>query len=270
MRINVRAIIKYLFVGRYPRNVAKFVKRIPPMAMLALTFTALCSFTDNPAKVSSAEYSVKRLKRSIKIDGNWEKSAWRKISEIPIGNYMGQIPAFKPLVKAKMMYDKDNLYLIYKVEDRHVRIQNDKFNGPVSHDACVEFFFSPDTEWPLRYFNLEINAGGTALMAFHQDGKRVNMVEDDFKNVEIAHTLPRKVDQEISEPVTWFIEVKLPLVLLKKYSSISQPKKGVTWKANFYKTSSRSTNPHYITWSVVNNPVPQFHLPQFFGTLRFQ
>ncbi len=96
------------------------------------------------------------------------------------------------------------------------------------------------------------------------------MVEEDFKDVLIAHTLPRKLDQEISEPITWFLEFKLPLKLLKKYSSISQPEKGVKWKANFYKTSSRSTNPHYLTWSKVHNPKPQFHLPQYFGTLIFK
>ena len=29
-------------------------------------------------------------------------------------------------------------------------------------------------------------------------------------------------------------------------------------------------NSHYMTWSFVDNIKPQFHLPQFFGTLRFK
>jgi len=215
-------------------------------------------------------YKVSKLKKSMKIDANWDKAQWNKIKEIPIRNFMGKLPAFQPVVTAKMMYDTENVYLIYKVEDRHVRIQNTKFNGPVSTDACVEFFFSPDSDWPLRYFNVEINAGGTGLMSYHKDGKRTNLKEEDFSVVEIAHTLPKKLEQEISEPVTWFLEFKMPLSLLAKYGNFTQPKKGVEWKANFYKTSSRSTNPHYITWNVVQNPVPQFHLPQYFGTLVFK
>jgi hypothetical protein len=214
-------------------------------------------------------YKVSKLKKSMKIDANWDKAQWNNIKEIPIRNFMGKLPAFQPVVTAKMMYDTENVYLIYKVEDRHVRIQNTKFNGPVSTDACVEFFFSPDSDWPLRYFNVEINAGGTGLMAYHKDGKRTNVTEEDFNVVEIAHTLPKKLEQEISEPVTWFLEFKMPLSLLAKYGNFTQPKKGVEWKANFYKTSSRSTNPHYITWNVVQNPVPQFHLPQYFGKLMF-
>ena len=93
---------------------------------------------------------------------------------------------------------------------------------------------------------------------------------EELKQIEIAHSLPRKLDQEITEPVTWTLEFELPISLLRKYSNIAEPKPGVTWKANFYKTSSRSTNPHWITWSYVDNPVPQFHLPQFFGTIKFK
>lgn len=229
-------------------------------------FLALSSFGSEKPLI----YKVKRLKTDLVIDANWNKPAWNRIKEIPITNFMGPVPNFQPVVKAKMQYDEENLYLIYKVEDRHVRIQTDKFNGPVSHDACVEFFFSPDEEWPLRYFNLEVNAGGTGLMAFQKDGTRTNVQEADFKIVQIAHTLPKKLEQEVSEPVTWFLELKLPLRLLQKYSGVTKPAKGIVWKANFYKTSSRSSNPHYLTWSIVKNPKPQFHLPQFFGTLIFK
>jgi len=235
-----------------------------------LFFTWILIFSVAYASDLPSEYKVSRLKKTMKIDANWDKAQWKKIKEIPIRNFMGKLPAFQPIVTAKMMYDTENVYLIYKVEDRHVRIQTTKFNGPVSTDACVEFFFSPDSDWPLRYFNVEINAGGTGLMSYHKDGKRTNLKEEDFSVVEIAHTLPKKLEQEISEPVTWFLEFKMPLSLLAKYGNFTQPKKGVEWKANFYKTSSRSTNPHYITWNVVQNPVPQFHLPQYFGTLVFK
>ncbi|WP_306551488.1 carbohydrate-binding family 9-like protein [Daejeonella sp.] len=242
------------------------MKKITSVLFLACLFMQFSSFSsDKPAL-----YKVKKLKGTIKVDANWDKAQWKKIEEINITNYMGKIPAFQPVVKAKMMYDKDNLYLIYKVEDQHVRIQNDKFNSSVSTDACVEFFFSPDKEWPLRYFNIEINAGGTALMAYQIDGKRINVKEEDFNIVEVAHTLPKKLDKEIDEPVTWYLEFKMPLALLKKYGNYTQPEKGVEWKANFYKTSSRSTNPHYLTWAIVQNPKPQFHLPKYFGALIFK
>lgn len=231
----------------------------------------MCAFSGIDKTTDSAVYTVSRLKKQpLKIDGNWDKPQWKKVKEISISNYMGELPAFQPVAKAKMMYDHENLYFIFLVKDRHVRIQTQNFNGPVSGDACVEFFFSPDSNFPERYFNLEINAGGTALMGYHSGEKRIRVSAKDFETVEIAHSLPAKLDQEISEPVTWTIECRLPLDILKKFSNVTHPGKGVTWRANFFKTSSKSSNPHYLTWSFVDYFKPQFHLPQFFGTLKFK
>ncbi len=52
--------------------------------------------------------------------------------------------------------------------------------------------------------------------------------------------------------------------VFEKYAGPAYPEPGVIWKANFYKIAENSSNPHYITWSIVDNPVHDFHLPQFF------
>ena len=91
-----------------------------------------------------------------------------------------------------------------------------------------------------------------------------------LKQVEIAHSLPAVVDPEITGPVTWTIEYRVPLDMLEKYAKIIHPASGIEWKANFYKIAEKGTNVHFLTWSVVDNPVPNFHLPQFFGTIKFQ
>lgn len=245
------------------------MKKVLSIVLCAGIFMLVSSFT-SMKMIESPVYKVKRLKGSMTIDADWNKSQWKKVKEVSVDNYMGAIPAFKPTVKAKMMYDDKNLYVIFKVDDNHVRITVDKFQGPVSTDACVELFFAPDSAYPLRYFNLEINAGGTAVIAYHVDGVRTNLTAEDFAPVEIAHVLPKKLDKEIDVPTTWTLEYKLPLEVIRKFSNITEPKKGVKWKANFYKTASKSTNAHYITWAVVDNPTPKFHLPQFFGTLEFK
>jgi hypothetical protein len=91
----------------------------------------------------------------------------------------------------------------------------------------------------------------------------------DIKEIEIAHSLPELVPDEITDSVTWTLEYKIPLALLEKYANVSRPAPGVTWMANFYKCASNNSNPHYYTWSPVTNPTPNFHLPAFFGTLTF-
>lgn len=88
-----------------------------------------------------AVYKVQRLSKPIKIDGNWNKKEWQKVKAVDLTRYMGEIPPFRPTVQAKMMYDDNNVYVIFIVHDRYVHSVVEAYNGPVSGDACVEFFF---------------------------------------------------------------------------------------------------------------------------------
>jgi hypothetical protein len=217
-------------------------------------------------------YGVNKLTLPVKIDADWSKLQWKNIKPVEITNYMGEVPGYKPDVQAKMMYDNNNLYVIFLVRDRYVRCITKDFNGPVWEDSCVEFFFAPDNNFPERYFNLEINCGGTPLMHYNTiAGKETTIIDPhDLAKIEIAHTLPQIIDPEIKNQVTWSIEYCLPVSMLKKYSDITFPKPGVEWRANFYKIAENSSNPHYITWSVVINDKPNFHIPKYFGLLKFQ
>lgn len=229
---------------------------------------------DTSKRLSTPLYKVARLNKKMTIDGNWNKVEWKKVKSLKITHYMGKLPTFRPQVEAKMMYDNDNVYVIFRVKDRYVHSVVQEYNGNVSGDACVEFFFAPDSHFPERYFNLEINAGGTPLLFYilppYPKEKYTKLDPEDIKQIEIAHSLPKVVDPEIKDPITWTIEYRIPLSMLEKFSNVTRPAPGIIWKANFYKTASQSSNPHWITWAVVDNPKPNFHLPQFFGTLKFK
>ena len=216
-------------------------------------------------------YEVLKLNNPLKIDGDWHKLEWQKCLPAGITNYMGTIPSFFPKARFKMMYDEENLYLIFLVKDRFVRCITKEINGNVWEDACVEFFFSPDNNFPERYINLEINCGGTALMHYNKvAGKEITVInKKDIQTIEIAHSLPKIINPEIHDEVTWTVEYRIPLNLIKKYSNLTQPEPGISWKANFYKIAENSSNRHYLTWSSVYNHQPDFHLPKYFGELKF-
>lgn len=221
---------------------------------------------------SQSVYEIRKVKKPVRIDGVWDKKPWKKVRAVEITHRMGDTPRFTPRTSAKLTYDKKNLYLIFRVEDRFVKSTITHFNGSVSTDSCVEFFFAPDEDEPLRYFNLEINAGGTPLIYYvtrpWTDYVKLDSIH--IARIDIAHSLPRIVDPEIEKDTTWTIECKIPLSMLQEYGRISLPRTGVRWKANFYKTGSKTSNPHYFTWAPVTFPRPNFHLPEFFGTLIFQ
>jgi len=236
-----------------------------PMLVVCFAFKAQDSVSPL-FKTDAPVYAVARLKTPMPIDGNWNKKQWRKVKAATIDNFIREIPAFRPKTEIKMMYDDDNIYVIFRVHDQYVRCITKDGNGHVWEDAAVELFFCPDTTQADKYFNLEINCGGTALLGYRSK----KPADEDVSTIEIAHSMPQIVDPEIKEPVIWFLEYRIPLSTLDKYSNITRPKKDVRWKANFCKIAENNSNPHHMTWSPITAPKPNFHMPSFFGSVVFK
>ena len=222
-------------------------------------------------KNPSAYYQVARLEKPFQPDGNWNKPQWQKIHELTLTHWMGPMPEFRPVVNAKMMYNDDSLWIIFKVEDHYVRSVATEVNGRVWEDSCVEFFFSPDLNKPMAYFNLEMNAGGVPLFHYKDpDRPEAGLPSiEDTQKITRAGSLPAVIDPEIVAPTTWTMEYRLPLEIIRKKSEAAQTARGVRWHANFYKCDDKTSSPHWITWAKVAHPVPNFHLPAFFGVIEF-
>ena len=47
-------------------------------------------------------YKVTKLTEAININGNWNKPAWKKIKPLVINKHMGEKPAHRPKVQAKL------------------------------------------------------------------------------------------------------------------------------------------------------------------------
>ncbi len=185
---------------------------------------------------------------------------------------MGNRPVHFPRAEVKIAYDDMAIYLMFRVADRYVRAVAAAHQDNVWEDSCVEFFFTPDSDLSKGYFNLEMNCGGTLLFHFQSGPGRDRMVipRRDCSRIRRWHSLPRIVDPEIGEPVTWTVGYRLPMALLEKYSGVITPAAGVEWRGNFYKCADKTSHPHWLTWSPVDFPKPNFHLPQSFGILEFE
>ena len=244
----------------------KKLRTITSVILLLTVFMPMVYAQNSSTNTGLSAYSVKRAVQGVNVNDKWNDAAWKGVESVKIQNYMGEMPKFKPQAEAKMVYDDQFIYVIYRVKDRYVRSITQKINGKVWEDSAVEFFFSPEENNPINYFNLEINCGGTPLF-HHKKGKPT---VEDIQKIEIAASLPKVVDPEITERVTWTMSFKIPLDMLEKYTNVVRPKAGVSWRANFYKIAEINSNKHYITWNEVKNPKPQFHLPQFFWVLNFQ
>lgn len=233
---------------------------------------------DNSATISDncsqepKSYQVHRLNDPMPIDANWDKPQWQKAEPLDITLFMGNKPDHLPKTQAKVLYDAENIYICFRVEDKYVRAIAAEHHGDVWKDSCVEFFFTPSPDINLGYFNIETNCIGSILMR-HQTGHQENPIPlnlTELNSIEIAHSLPREViSPEKSAPLTWTLEYRLPLKIAEKYTKVTKPAPGVKWRANFFKCADDSSHPHWMTWSIVKNDSPAFHLPEYFGILEF-
>jgi len=244
------------------------------VAILLLMVVLLGSCAVSPScekGVKPQRYQVQRLDGPITIDADWDKPCWRKVKPLCLTYHIINEPDPVPKVQAKVLYDDDNLYVIFRAEDHYVKAIAQKPNSRVSGDSAVEFFFTPGPDIAKGYVILEINCIGTMLFAHAdtswQDHQFVD--EADAKKIEIAHSLPEPIETEIEEPTTWTLEFRIPLEMINKYRPIIKPAPGVIWRANFYKLASDTTHPHYFTWSQIVAEKPHFHMPKFFGILEF-
>jgi hypothetical protein len=214
--------------------------------------------------------TVRRLATPPKIGAGWNKPPWQEVPSELMRNYMGEKPDHFPKTEVKIAYEDTAIYAMFRVQDRYVRAIAAGHQDSVCGDSCVEFFFTPGSDVSKGYFNLEMNCGGTILFHFNPAPKKgIEIPKSDCEKIAKAHSLPRIVDPEIQESITWTVEYSIPIALLRRYCQVSTPKPHALWRANFYKCADHSSHPHWLTWSPVDYPKPNFHLPQSFGVLEF-
>ena len=92
------------------------------------------------------KYQVNRLEGSMNLDADWDKAVWQGVDSLELTHYMGDKPEHFPRVQAKLLYDDESIYVIFRVDDQYVRAVAEQNQDPVCRDSCVEFFFAPGVD----------------------------------------------------------------------------------------------------------------------------
>lgn len=171
----------------------------------------------------------------------------------------------QPKVLFSIAHNNDHLFIKYDVVEREVLARYRKINDPVYKDSCVEFFIAFDDD--KTYYNIEFNRLGTCLGRF--GGERENRTElavDLLKTITYERTL-RQTKNNAEPAINWTLTVAVPIQVFgfHHFDSIQ----GQKAKMNFFKCGDDLTQPHYLAWSNIVWPHPNFHLPQFFSPVEF-
>jgi len=122
-----------------------------------------------------------------------------------------------------------------------------------------------------RYFNLEVSANGAMLLYNIErlrEGVYSEIPVEDCATIERFHSLPNRVEPEITEPVTWRLGFRWPVAFFVKYAGINPNLSGQEWTANATKCCEESSHPHWLSWQTL--PKLDFHLPDSFGKIIFE
>ena len=186
----------------------------------------------------------------------WEMIEPASISEYNWGG------AYRPNASARLCYVKHKGFLLrLTCEERDPKSVYTHDNDPVYKDSCLEFFvnFKPKAE-DCGYINFEGNAAGALLSGY---GK----TRDNRKFLrELGVTAPKSVPFRDSNG--WGYELFISLSFISAIYSNSAFQKGDILKGNFFKCGDETQIPHYGSWTKIENPSPDFHIPEFFGTLE--
>lgn len=169
---------------------------------------------------------------------------------------------YKPISAINIARSKQNLYLRFCVEGNSLKASYDTDNSPVHKDSCVEFFMKKVDD--PYYINFEFNCIGTCDAAHRLSReKKTAFTPEEYKSIIRYPSIPRKTFDEKKGIHRWSLIVVIPLKLMG-LDPENLPKKIM---GNFYKCADETENPHFVSWSPIDLPEPDFHCPDFFGEI---
>lgn len=169
---------------------------------------------------------------------------------------------YKPIVAFDIARTNNNLYISYFVKGNSIKAAYDIDNSPVHKDSCIEFFMKKveDTD----YMNFEFNCIGTCDAARRQSREiKTSLTANEYTQIRRYSTIKHQAFDERMGIYSWNLIIAIPFTLMG-LDPEHLPEKIL---GNFYKCADDTENPHFVSWSPIDLPEPNFHCPDFFGEI---
>lgn len=173
---------------------------------------------------------------------------------------------YAPEVAFRIAHTGNHILLEYQVVEDSVAAMAGHDNGRVWEDSCCEFFVQPTADGP--YYNVECNCTGTVLLGCgpRREG-REHAPASVLKSIKRWSSLGAMPFTERLEKTRWNLALIIPVEAFFHHAIISL--EGMPMRANFYKCGDKLTKPHFLSWQKITVDHPDFHRPEFFGSLLF-
>lgn len=109
-----------------------------------------------------ARYTAFRVTEPVRIDGRLDEAGWQRAPQSP--RFIDIISGARTIhdTRAALLWDDQNLYIAYRIEEPFVRAKYTNYNDPIYYDNDVEFFIAGRD----AYYEFELNAFNTCYEVF--------------------------------------------------------------------------------------------------------
>jgi hypothetical protein len=252
-----------------------------------------------------AHYTAYRVSEPVNVDGRLDEPAWKRAPQSP---RFVDILTGKPTLhdtRASLLWDDENLYIAFRVEEPNVHAKFTTNNSPIYYDNDVEIFIAGRDS----YYEFEINGFNTTYEVFfiwqdayekggfaqapefarsklkpfngvdfktHPRGERLGHFDWHFPGKKTAVHIDGTVNNDKDTDRGWTVELAFPwrgmAWLAKADGRALPPKQSDVWRMDFsrfntYKAKTRDKDSGGWVWS--RHGVWDSHIPECFPYIHF-
>lgn len=165
-----------------------------------------------------------------------------------------------PMTTAKIWFESEiGFHVIMQCQESHPLAVYQNPDEPVYEDSCMECFLQFYPEESEIYMNFEVNSNGIMLCQ-KGTGRRDRIF---IRNMGFDQP---KVTLQKTES-SWKISYVIPLELIGQVYGRCDFVSGQILRGNFYKCGDKTEIPHYGCWNLIGCDKPDYHRPEYFGSL---
>jgi len=263
--IGVWSYLKMMYFRKQMKHYKNSITRIVTLLIFCAPFIGCAQTPNNEKKV----LKVKEIQYDQKVDLPKVSELLEEHAELQSIDLLNWDEfQYHPEVNFRIAHSNNQIWLKYYVKEKSILAAVTETNGPVAGDSCVEFFFDPQANG--NYYNFEFSCIGTTHLAYGPARKERVFVEPEIieKEILVSSSLGNQSFVENTGEHSWEMTIIIPASSLVHDQGIQL--KGMTTNANFYKCGDKSAENHYLTWNPVGTERPDYHRPEFFGTVIFE
>lgn len=202
-------------------------------------------------------YTVKKVEHSF----SWSDA---NVGHINVFNWKA-FEGYDPQAEFMMVHDDANIYIKMTAHNDYIISECRNINDMVCNDSCMEAFIAAPS-LPDTYFNFEFNSSGVMFLGCGKTRSGRQTIDPEIIKKYIT-IICESDDIPQTQRGKWSVTAIINKELFHAVTGVEFT--SGQGKGSFYKCGERAVS-HFISWNKIGTDHPDFHTPEYFGTIIFE